>query len=206
MDDSEIIEVARRVQKHVEDMDGGGLATIAFVREFFRTYVGENSDYYISAFELSEKDDGNCSALSLLESYIIFVENGLRTKTTFKRQAQIDIVSDLLFQAENLLNDKKMHPAAPATLIGAMLEEFLRNWSEECELSLGNRKPGINNYTAILRKADKLTKQDEKDITSWAGIRNSAAHGQFDEIADGQRVRLMLDGVNLFIRQKQAPE
>ncbi len=46
-----------------------------------------------------------------------------------------------------------------------------------------------------------LTKQDGKDITAWAGTRNHAAHGEWDDVADKNRVSLMLEGANLFMRK-----
>ena len=94
-----------------------------------------------------------------------------------------------------------MHPAAPAVLGGAALEEFLRNWIEEANLPLGNKKASIDTYTGLLREADLITKQDAKDITAWAGIRNHAAHGEWDEVKDKQRIQLMLEGINLFMRK-----
>ena len=42
-----------------------------------------------------------------------------------------------------------------------------------------------------------------KDITSWAGVRNHAAHGEWEEVSDRKRVQLALEGVNLFMRKKQ---
>lgn len=62
-------------------------------------------------------------------------------------------------------------------------------------------QPGINTYASALAKADHLTKQNAKDITSWAGIRNDAAHGDFDALSR-ERAGLMIQGVNLFLRQK----
>lgn len=107
----------------------------------------------------------------------------------------------MLEQAQSLLDDKKVHPAAPIVLIGASLEEFLRNWVEEKGLSLGNKKPSLDSYCKCLREAEEITKQDVKDITSWAGTRNSAAHGKWSEVEDRERARLVLEGVNLFMRK-----
>jgi hypothetical protein len=45
-----------------------------------------------------------------------------------ERRAQLDVVSDILGQANLLLEDDRYHPAAAAILIGASLEEFLRTW------------------------------------------------------------------------------
>jgi hypothetical protein len=89
-------------------------------------------------------------------------------------------------------------------LIGATLEEFLRTWVEAEGLPLGNRKLGLETYSQVLRDAGLITKQDGKDITSWAGVRNHAAHGEWDEVSDKTRVALMLEGVNLFMRKYSA--
>ena len=100
--------------------------------------------------------------------------------------------------------EERQHPAGAAMLIGASLEEFLRTWVEASGLSIGAAKPSIDAYCKTLRTADLISKQDVKDITAWAGVRNHAAHGEWAEVSDRARVRLMLEGVNLFMRQKQA--
>ena len=43
--------------------------------------------------------------------------------------------------------------------------------------------------------------QDIKDITAWAGLRNDAAHGEWEEVKDRSKISLMLEGVNLFMRK-----
>lgn len=140
----------------------------------------------------------------VLASFIAHLEDGLVGGISPKRQAELDVVSDLLEQANNLLENPKVHPAAPAVLIGATLEEFLRTWVEEAALSLGNKKPSLDSYAKLLRESELITKQDVKDITAWSGIRNHAAHGEWPEVEDRSRVRLMLEGINLFIRQKSS--
>lgn len=139
--------------------------------------------------------------MSILESFICHIENGLLDGVSIERKAKIDVVSDYLDQAQILLESKDVHPAGPAVIIGASLEEFLRSWVEEANLPLNNKKPSIDSYTTTLREAELITKQDVKDITSWAGFRNNAAHGQWEEVADKKRVQLMLEGVNLFMRK-----
>jgi hypothetical protein len=120
---------------------------------------------------------------------------------TLNEVNQTDVVSDFLDQATTLLNTKEVHPAAPTMIVGAALEEFLRNWVEEAGLSLQGKKPSIDAYAKTLREGDKITKQDLKDITSWAGLRNHAAHGEWNEVGDKNRIGLMLEGVNLFMRK-----
>ena len=101
-----------------------------------------------------------------------------------------------------MLDDKRTHPAAPIVLAGAALEEALRS------LVIQNRativgKPGLNAYAAALKSASVLTTQDVKDITSWAGQRNEAAHGDFANLSP-ERAQIMVDGINLFMRQRLA--
>ena len=87
---------------------------------------------------------------------------GLSAGESPERRAQLDVVSDLLEQANSLLEDNRYHPAAAAILIGASLEESLRTWIEAEALSIGNAKPGIDAYCKALRSAELISKQDVK--------------------------------------------
>ncbi|HBR49815.1 MAG TPA: hypothetical protein DEA71_06995 [Nitrospira sp.] len=173
--------------------------------EFLRSYAGPKSAFCESLKELNPRqysEDYVAKHIqSVLQSFKEYVEGGLYSGISPERRAQIDVVSDFLQQAQQLLDSKGIHPASPAVIIGAALEEFLRTWTENQALGLGNRKPGLDAYAAILKDADLITKQDHKDITSWAGLRNHAAHGEWDEVNDKSRVALMLEGVNLFMRK-----
>lgn len=131
------------------------------------------------------------------------VEAGTLSGLSPKRQAEIDVVSDFLGMAESLLADTKNHPAVAVMLTGAALEEFLRNWTEELGIDVAS-KGSIDSYAKALRGAEHLDKQDVKDITGWGGRRNAAAHGDFDAVDDPQIARLMLEGVNLFMRKHGA--
>jgi hypothetical protein len=179
----------------------------AEVSEFLRTYAGANSSFY-TAIQANGPNRGwdhaAVSSYQILNSFLQYVEAGLHQGISPERRAQLDVVSDFLEMANSLLQAKDVHPAAPAVLIGATLEEFLRTWVEAESLSLGNRKPGLETYSQVLRDANLITKQDGKDITSWAGVRNHAAHGEWNEVSDKARVALMLEGVNLFMRKYSA--
>jgi hypothetical protein len=180
----------------------------AMAREFVKTYAGPKSEFFIRLQATegygSAPNKANVAA-EILDAFSNSLSSGLVTGISPERRAQIEVVSDYLEQAIILLDDKNVHAAVPAVIIGASLEEFLRNWVEFENLSLGNRKPGIDTYTTILREAEYITKQDAKDITSWAGVRNHAAHGEWDKVANKEYVRLVLEGVNLFMR-KYGPE
>lgn len=210
MDAEEVVRHAESLQVRIReyarrDTNGDyGQAAKAQVCEFFRNYAGPKSAF----LQQAEAAHGYSGYLvttldSIIKSFIEYLQSGLATGVAPERQAQMDIVSDLLGQANALLEDSKYHPAAAAILLGACLEEFMRTWVEAESLSIRNAKPGIDAYSKALRAADLISKQDIKDITSWAGTRNHAAHGEWDEVSDRNRIRLILEGVNLFIRQKQ---
>lgn len=170
--------------------------------DFLATFGGSKNSFLAQISDLNYLPDYEAHIVrEVLEAFISHIESGLVEGISPKRQAEIDVVSDFLEQAYALLESSKVHPAAPAVLIGATLEEFLRTWIDEAGLSLGGKNPSLDSYTKVLREAELISKQDVKDITSWGGIRNHAAHGEWSELGDKARVRLMLDGVNLFMRR-----
>ena len=194
-----------RIRQYAKRHKNGdhGEAAKAQVCEFLRIYAGPKSAF----FKQAEAAGGFANYLvttldSILDSFTEYLQAGLSAGESPERRAQLDVVSDLLGQPNSLLEDNRYHPAAAAILIGASLEESLRTWVEAEALPIGNAKPGIDAYCKALRSAELISKQDVKDITSWAGVRNYAAHGEWDEVSDRHRIRLMLESVNLFMRQK----
>lgn len=66
--------------------------------------------------------------------------------------------------------------------------------------------PGISAYSRALRGADIISKQDAKDLEQMAGLRNAAAHGEFDTLSK-ERAGLMEQQVNMFLgRLRDIPE
>lgn len=202
MNAEEIIKHARTIRnnKRVPGFD-------VEIREFLRTYAGENSSFYFNIKKLMDKYDGKPGTSSgeavfdILDAFVRYAEKGLLEGISIERKAQIDVVSDFLEQATFLLNDRGVHPAAPAVIIGAALEEFLRNWVEDFNLDLAGKPPSLDSYAKVLKEAKLITKQDIKDITSWTGLRNHAAHGEWDEVNNKNRISIMLEAVNLFMRK-----
>lgn len=204
MTSDELIANARGLIEHLKTVRDGNAAQ-AMVCEFFRQYAGPRSSFLESASGFDPRmfgpDYWKRRLPQTLEAFIAYVKRGLLEAIPPERRAQLDVVSDILDQAQALLDDAKVHPAAAAVLIGATLEEFLRTWTESADLKLGGKKPSLDSYAKVLREDDLITKQDVKDITAWAGIRNSASHGDWDNVSDRSRVKIMLEGVNLFMRK-----
>jgi hypothetical protein len=208
MENKIIIEQAKRLLDKATHSYGeksptklSGLASQ--VCDFLQLYAGKSSAFYESVHALNPMNEfGNIIVnvlVSNLEAFIEFVENGLISGISIRRQAESDVVSDILGQAHDLLESDGIHPAAPAMIVGAALEEFLRSWVEEASLVDADNKGTLDSYSKKLRAVELISKQDLKDITSWAGIRNHAAHGHWDEVSDKKRIALMLEGVNLFM-------
>lgn len=200
----ETAEQIRILNKILNDNKGRGfLAIFTATKEFFRVYVGEKSSYYEELDKLDKVSDSLVEGrtINLINSYITYLNNGLTSNLTESRRIQIDTVSDYLEQADRILRTNDLHPAAACIIIGASLEEFLRTWVESENISLGNSKPSLDSYAKALREKELINKQDYKDITSWAGLRNHAAHGEWVQVSDKNKIELMLQGVNLFMRQ-----
>lgn len=199
----EIIQWAKSIKIGPNEYSAGGY--IAEIKEVIKALNGKNNSFYeqLSQVDYKWQDSEAISyATQILSRFIIFVENNLINFVSIDRKIQNGVVNDILIQAQNMLNDTKIMPAAPAMLIGAALEEFLRKWIEGLELDFGDKKPSIDSYAKILRENDLISIQDIKDITSWAGIRNNAAHGNWELVNDKRLIILMLEGVNLFMRKK----
>jgi hypothetical protein len=107
--------------------------------------------------------------------------------------------TELMEQVRVLAEDTSVHPAAPIVLAGAALEVALRSAVDELQLALTER-PSITAYARRLRQEGVLSVQAVKDVEQMAGIRNSAAHGQFDELSR-ERAGLMEQQVNFFLAQ-----
>jgi len=201
MNPEELIKQARRIIQTAQRSHSAGGFDEAL--ELIRVYAGEKSSFYVHLSQVNPFLTGDYKAehvSEVLEAFIRYVENGLLGGASIERQAHIDVVSDFLEQAQNLLNANDVHPAAPTMIIGAALEEFLRNWIEEIELNIQG-KPSIDSYAKAIKGEELISKQDMKDITAWAGLRNHAAHGEWDEVSNKERIKVMLESVNLFMRK-----
>lgn len=201
MEKEELIQHAKRISSEVDTDFHGSMAQ---AKEFLSNYGGPNNSFLKSIEEIPGVVSlrfATQKIKSVLDSFVKYVENDLLRSISLEREIQIETVSDYLEQAESLLNDNKVHPAAPAVIIGASLEEFLPNWLEQEGVNMSSIKLNLDTYSKELRSRDLISKQDLKDITSWGGTRNDAAHGHWTNVEDRNRIKLMLEGVNLFMRK-----
>lgn len=174
--------------------------------QFVRNYIGQDTEFYKSLLNynktyMSDSSNKVYEASGVLQSIKNYLQLELEFHKTENYQTKVDIISDFVNQAITLANDKSFHPAAAAILLGAALEEFLKQIAEINLIDLVGIKKTIDPISQKLYESKVITKQDMKDITSWAGLRNDATHGNFDDVNDRKRIQNAIEGVNLFMRK-----
>jgi hypothetical protein len=180
-------------------------ARAAAALEFLRQYAGPESFWTLRARTVYDNNhqspESGARALSdLLLGWARQVEAGIVDLAGSQAWAEVGIVStDIMSQVRRLLEDRKTHPAASMVLCGAALEIALRAVAEARGLELADR-PSLTTYGHLLRTAELITAQDMKDLIQCAGLRNSAAHGEFDKLSL-ERAGLMEQQTNLMLRR-----
>jgi len=171
--------------------------------DFLDRFGGHDSQWAIMAHEVFDKntssmETGARALGDVLREWAAAVRAGVVVPRQVEAQGARTVAStDLMDQVRVLAEDRSVHPAAPIVLAGAALEVALRSAVDELQLTL-SEKPGITAYARRLRQENILSVQDVKDVEQIAGVRNSAAHGQFDELSR-ERAGLMEQQVNFFL-------
>jgi len=116
---------------------------------------------------------------------------------------QSEVFSDYLEMADYLLKEGFKDPSA--VIIGSTLEAHLRELckSSGIETEFENTKGKLvpkkaDLMNSELAKANKYSSAYQKQITAWLDIRNSAAHGKYDEYSI-EEIKLMSQGVKNLI-------
>ncbi|MCZ8020415.1 MAG: hypothetical protein O9302_08790 [Cyclobacteriaceae bacterium] len=114
-----------------------------------------------------------------------------------------EVFSDYLEMADYLL--KEGYKDASAVIIGSALETHLKKLCIANSISIDYKNPkGImapkkaDVLNAELAKAKIYSGLNQKQITAWLAIRNSAAHGNYNDYNENES-KLMLQGVRHFI-------
>ena len=140
------------------------------------------------------------AAISILRAIKDEIEGGWLF--TMRGLITSEVFSDFLEMAEHFLTQGYKDPAA--VMAGSVLEEHLRQLcttngiAVEVETAERVTLKKADRMNSDLAKAEVYNKLDQKAVTNWLGIRNSAAHGKYDEYTSEQ-VKLMLQGINDFM-------
>jgi hypothetical protein len=169
---------------------------------FIGSLFGDEHVYYKNfVYEVNNSHDYNIeSGIGILKSIKFEIENDWLK--SFRQLLAAEFYADFLQMAEHLLDEG--YKDAAAVMIGSVLEEHLRklcaNYSIEVDqVKNGNPVPKkADLLNSELTKAQVYNSLEQKNVTAWLGIRNSAAHGKYGEYAPEQ-VRLMYQGVLNFV-------
>ena len=115
--------------------------------------------------------------------------------TSVEELLHAETFSDFLEMSKELLD--KGYKDAAAVIAGSVLESHLRMMATKVEIEVASdegKARSANVMNADLAKAKVYNKLQQKQITAWQGIRNSAAHGKYDEYKAGDVERL-IEGV-----------
>lgn len=94
-----------------------------------------------------------------------------------RHEVETVVVSEILEQARILSRAKGVHPATVVIVACAAVEEFLRNWCVEQNISIPEKQRSISKFATELRLSGSIQLPIERRIMSWADYRNDAAHG-----------------------------
>jgi hypothetical protein len=120
----------------------------------------------------------------------------------FRALIQADVFADFLEMGEYLLQEG--YKDAAAVIIGTVLEDHLRQLSIAHALPLSNdsgKRMTMEPLNAQLARAEVYSKLAQKQITTWAHVRNKAAHGEYGEYTSEQ-VQMMQMFVQGFIAEQ----
>ena len=111
----------------------------------------------------------------------------------FRSLIQAEVFADFLDMAEHLLGEN--YKDAAAVLLGAVLEDSLRKIAGAKGVDILNSKGKpltIDPLNVELAKKGVYNALVQKQITSWANLRNDAAHGHFDKYDSAQVQQMLL--------------
>ncbi|MFB8268292.1 hypothetical protein ACFC96_16960 [Streptomyces sp. NPDC055955] len=111
-----------------------------------------------------------------------------------------DTYSDFLQMSDGLL--AKGYKDAAAVITGTALEVHVRALCVKSSVPtmVAGKPKKADTMNADLKKAGVYDGLQQKEVTTWMALRNSAAHGNYDDY-DHAQVRRFLDGVEAFMRK-----
>ncbi|MCU8083841.1 hypothetical protein [Shewanella sp. SM23] len=208
-----ILQKASRADSSLEGSDLAEVSSwVTRIGQLLRKLYGENSQHYVNFDRaISTKNFYTIHSnwyghISQVQGIALTVKHDIENDliSSIKGLLQAEIFANFLEIGEHLLSEG--YKDAAAVTIGAVLEDGLRELCKKNNIAI--TKPNgspltIEPLNAELAKNEVYSKLTQKQITSWAHIRNKAAHGQYNEYDESQ-VEMMLLFVQGFADQHLA--
>jgi hypothetical protein len=195
------------------NLSGGDLASVSSwvtrIGQLIRKLYGDNSQHFdnynrvISIDNFYVVNSNWYGHISQVHGITLTIQHDVKNDLlgNIRGLLQADIFADFLEIGEHLLNEG--YKDAAAVTIGAVLEDGLRKLCDKN--GIATIKPNgspltIEPLNTELARQAVYTKLTQKQVTSWAHIRNKAAHGEYSEY-DKAQVQMMLLFVQSFAEQ-----
>ena len=201
-------------QSKYDDLsDLGGAESNKFITLAISTIErisGSNSIYVRQAEAVLKKyGTDNPYNIPILSGILDALKNDLSKGylTTIVELIHAELFSDFLEMAGYLLEEG--YKDASAVIAGSSLEAHLRqlcnkhNIPVEKKTEKGVRAKKADELNIELAKNDVYSKLDQKNVTAWLGLRNNAAHGNYDEYSKEQVV-ILVSSIRDFITRMSA--
>ena len=167
--------------------------------------TGNSSVYYKRAETVlgSNHHEWNklAGVIGISESLKSDIDSGYMV--TLEELVHADVFSDFLEMAEHLLSTG--YKDAAAVIVGSTLESHMKKLCVKHGVATeqNGRSRKADTLNADLVKASAYSKLEQKNVTAWLGLRNNAAHGEYDQY-EKQQVQMMLMGVQDFMTRNTA--
>ena len=153
-----------------------------------------------------ERDGGKAVLLAgVLDALRLDLESGYLK--TVRELIHGELFGDFIELAEHLLGEG--YKDAAAVIAGSSLEAHLRRLCDKAGIDTqvstakGTKPKKAEQMNTELAAADVYPKLDQKSVTAWLDLRNSAAHGHYNEYIKDQ-VTIMSSGIRDFITRHPA--
>lgn len=173
---------------------------------FVSQYYGENHPYYKELHDKgSEYAPVVLELLGVLEAISDEIENGWYKSV--RGIISAELFSDFVEMANHLLEEG--YKDAAAVMLGSTLEEHLRQLARNNEVAIELESKGklipkkADTLNSELAKLEIYSKLDQKNITAWLGLRNDAAHGNYENYTSEQ-VAFLSQALNDFMARTEA--
>ena len=177
-------------------------------------FAPPNSAYYKNATKIRSKfPSTNANYLHELNRMLAGILFALRDAysqgylQSIEEIVHAELFDDFLEMAEYLLDSE--YKDASAVMVGSVLESHIKKMCTKNGLPITFKNKGktaikkADVLNADLEKQGVYNKLQQKQITAWLGLRNAAAHGDYNTYMK-EDVDLMLKGVRQFILQNPA--
>ena len=167
--------------------------------------AGRSSVYYEEAQSSLRVNTHDYDHLAFLIGIVDSVKSDIQAGYLRSLEELIhgEIFSDFLEMALHLVDSG--YKDAAAVIAGSTLEAHIKQLCSKYGVAIENNGKArkADTLNSELVKSNAYSKLDQKNVTAWLGLRNSAAHGNYSDY-DKQQVSLLISSIRDFLTRNPA--